>query len=133
MNEAEVTKRKYINVLVGSLDPPNQTFLVDCHPLDSVSNVNSSIILHTVDDTLRQLEAKRENFSLFLTDAAWYMSLAGKSLKELYSSLMHVNCIVHLLYNCVIRVRAHFKNIDEVIATIKTATIKNKDRQERFS
>ena len=53
VDEAEVAKQKYINVLVGSLDTPNQTFLVDCHPLDSGSNVNSSIILRTVDDTLR--------------------------------------------------------------------------------
>ena len=127
MNEAEIAKQKYISVLVGSLDAPNQTFLVDCHPLDSGSNVNSSIILHTVDDILRQLEIKRENFSLFLTDAAWYMSLAGKTLKELYPSLMHVTCVAHLLHNYTIRVRAHFKNIDEIIAAIKTAIIKNKD------
>ena len=52
MNEAEIAEQKYISVLVGSLDAPNQTFLVDCHPLDSSSNVNSSIILHTVDDIL---------------------------------------------------------------------------------
>ena len=30
------------------------------------------------------------------------------------------------------RVRAHFKNINEVIATIKAATIKNKDRKKDF-
>ena len=30
------------------------------------------------------------------------------------------------------RVRAHFKNIDEVIATIKVATIKNKNRKKDF-
>ena len=114
-------------MLVGSLDAPNQTFLVDCHPLDSGSNVNSSIILHTVDNILRQLEMKRENFSLFLTDAARYMSLAGKTLKDLYPSLMHVTYVAHLLHNCAMRVRAHFKNIDEIIATIKAATIKNKD------
>ena len=30
------------------------------------------------------------------------------------------------------RVRAHFKNINEVIATIKVATIKNKDRKKHF-
>ena len=30
------------------------------------------------------------------------------------------------------RVRVHFKNIDEVIATIKAATIKNKDRKKDF-
>ena len=115
-------------MLVGSLDAPNQTFLVDCHPLDS----DSSIILHTVDNTLRQLEIKRENFLSFLTDAARYMSLAGKTLKELYSSLMHVTCVTHLLHNCAMRVRAHFENIDEIIATIKAATIKNKDRKKDF-
>ena len=92
VDEAEIAKQKYISVLVGSLDAPNQTFLVDCHPLDSISNVNRSIILHTGDDILRQLEIKCENFSLFLTDAAWYMSLAGKTLKEFYPSLMHVTC-----------------------------------------
>ena len=36
------------------------------------------------------------------------------------------------LHNCAMRVRAHFKNFDEVIATIKAATIKNKDRQKDF-
>ena len=132
MDEAEIAKQKYISVLVGSLDAPNQTFLVDCHPLDSGSNVNSSIILHTVDDILRQLKIKRENFSLFLTNAARYMSLAGKTLKELYPSLMHVTCVAHLLHNWAMRVRAHFKNIHKIIATIKAAAIKNKDRKNDF-
>ena len=87
MDEAEIAKQKHISVLVGSVDAPNQTFLVDCHPFDSGCNVNSSIILHTVDDILRQLEIKRDNFSLFLTDAAWYMSLAGKTLNLYYTLL----------------------------------------------
>ena len=127
MDEAEIAKQMYISVLVGSLDAPNQTFLIDCHPLDSGSNVNSSIILDTVDDILRQLEIKRENFSLFLTDAARCMSLDGKTLKELYPSLMHATCVAHLLHNCAMRVRAHFKNIDEIIATI------NPIRPKRFA
>ena len=87
-------------------------------------------ILLTVDDILRQLEIKRENFSLFLTDAARYKSLAGKTLKELYPSLIRVNCVAHLLHNCAMRVRARFDIFDEVIATIKTATIKNNDRRK---
>ena len=41
VNKAEVAKQKYINVLVGSLDAPNQTFLVAYHPLDSGSNVTA--------------------------------------------------------------------------------------------
>ena len=132
VDEAEVAKQKYINVHVGSLDAPNQTFLVNCHPLDSGSNVNSSIILHPVDDILRQLEIKRENFLLFVTDAARYMSLAGNTFEELYPSLMHVNCVAYLLHNCAKRACAHFKNNDEVITTIKAATIKNKDRKKDF-
>ena len=62
MHEAEIAKQKYVSVFVGSLDVPNQMFLVDCRPLDSGINVNSSIILHIVDDILRQLEIKREVF-----------------------------------------------------------------------
>ena len=50
--------------------------------------------------------------------------------QDLYPSLMHVTCVVHLLHNCAMRVRAHFKNIDEIIATIKAVTIKNKDRKK---
>ena len=69
-------------MLVASLDTPNQTFVVDCHPLDSGCNINCIIIVHTVDEILRQLETKRENFSLFLTDSAPYMSLVEKTLKE---------------------------------------------------
>ena len=132
MDEVKVAKQKYINVLVSNFDAPNQTFLVDCHRLDSGSNVYSSIILHTVHDILRQLEIKRENFSLFLTDAARYSSLTGTTLKELYTSLTHVNCVSHLLHNCAMCVSAHFKNIVEVIATIKAATIKTKARKKDF-
>ena len=57
---------------------------------------------------LRQLKIKRENFSLLLTDAARHMSLAGKTLKELYPFLMYVNCVARLLHNCAMRARAHF-------------------------
>ena len=99
---AEVDKQKFINVLVGSLDTRNEAFVIECL-LESSSYVNSSIILRSVDDVLRQLgteRLKRENFALFLTDAAWYMSLAGKTLTELYPTLMHVNGIAHLLHNC---------------------------------
>ena len=60
------------------------------------------------------------------------MSLAGKTLKELYPTLMHVTCIAPLLHNCAMRVRAFFKNIDDVVVTIKAAAIKNKDCKNDF-
>ena len=73
VDKTEVDKQKYVNVpvLVSSLDTLNKIFLIECLPLESSSsNVNSSIILHIVDDVLRQLGTKRENFALLLTDAA---------------------------------------------------------------
>ena len=45
---------------------------------------------------------------------------------------MHVTGVAHLLHNCATRVRALFKNIDDVEATIKAATIKNRDRKNGF-
>ena len=132
VDEEEVDKQKYINVLVGSLDTPNETFLIECLSLKSRSNVYSSIILHTMDDVLQQLETKRENFALLLADATRYISLASKTLKKLYPTLMHVTCIAHFLHNCIMRVRAFFKNIHDVVATIRAATIKNNDLKNDF-
>ena len=60
------------------------------------------------------------------------MSLAGETLKDLYPSLIHVNYVTRILHNCAMCMRACFKNIDEVIATIKAATIKNKDHKKNF-
>ena len=45
---------------------------------------------------------------------------------------MHANCVAHFIHNCAMRVRAHFRIIDKVVATIKAATIKNKDRKKDF-
>ena len=45
---------------------------------------------------------------------------------------MHVTCIAHLLHNCAMRVCAFFKNISDVVVTIKAATIKNKDCKNDF-
>ena len=70
VDEGEVAKRKHANVLVDSLNAANQTFLIDRHPLDSGSNLNSRIIPHTVDDILREFETERENFLFVLADAA---------------------------------------------------------------
>ena len=63
VDEAKVDKQKYI-ILVGSLDTPNERFLIECLPLESSSSVNGRINRHIGDDVLRQLGTKRENFAL---------------------------------------------------------------------
>ena len=40
---------------------------IEYPPFESSNIVNTSIIIHAVDDVLRQLGSKRENFGLLLT------------------------------------------------------------------
>ena len=75
----------------------------------------------------------REKFLLLLSDAARYMIKAAETLKILYPRLLHVTCIAHLLHNCAEHIRAHFKAADNLISSIKAATIKNKDRHALFT
>ena len=60
------------------------------------------------------------------------MSLAGKTLKELYFTLMHVICVAHLLHNCAMWVRAFFKKYWWRSGHKKGSNNENKDRKNDF-
>ena len=75
---------------------------------------------------LWQLTGRTSACFELLSDAARYTQAAGKTLKRLYPRLFHVTCLAHLLHNCAIKVRAHYTAVDEVIARVKAATVKNK-------
>ena len=75
----------------------------------------------------------REMFLFLLSDAAKYMLKAGHTLKIMYQSLLRVTCTAHLLHNCAEHIRAYFKATDNLISSIKAATIKNKDRRSLFT
>ena len=64
-----------------------------------------------------------------ITDTASYMMLAGRVLKSLYSKLFHVMCVAHLLHNDAMIVRSHFSAVDNLIACVKAATLKNGERK----
>ena len=75
MDEAEVAHKKYINVLVGSLEPPNDTYLIECPPFESCSSANSCRVLHTVNDIFLQSGTKGKEFALLSNYAACCMFL----------------------------------------------------------
>ena len=58
---------------------------------------------------------------------------AGATIKPLYLKVFHVTCAAHLLYNRVIKVKSHFEEVNQVIAKVKSATVKNKTRQVKFA
>ena len=61
------------------------------------------------------------------------MIAAGITLKSLYPKLFHVTCVKHLLHNCVMKIQSHFEDVDQLIAKVKTVTIKNNTREAKFS
>ena len=114
-----------------SIETPHVSYLYDCQPLKCAPN--SNIIGQAVDDAVKNLRINKSFFGLLLSDAAKYMIAAGITLKSLYPKLLHVTCVAHLLHNCAMKIKSHFKNIDQLIAKIKAVTIKNKTRQAKFS
>ena len=131
VDESTLSVTQYLNILVGSLETPHVSYLYDCQPLKCAPN--SNIIAQAVDDAVRNLGINRSFFCLLLSDAAKYMIAAGITLKSLYPKLFHVTCVAHLLHNCAMKIKSHFENVDQLIAKVKTVTIKSKTRQAKFS
>jgi len=131
VDESDISGKKYVNILVGIISKPHISYLVECAPLSTAAN--SEILLRLIDDTINFLSISRPNFNLLLTDAASYMLSTGRTLHKLYPHLFHVTCIAHLIHNCAMRIRAHFVDVDQLIARIKNAVIKNKTRANTFN
>ena len=97
VDESEVLKNKYINVLVSDAAEPEKTYIVDC---SIVETVNQHIVASKIDNCIKKLDALRSRFVLLLSDAASYMMASSAALKLLYPNLFHVTCTAHLLHNC---------------------------------
>ena len=106
-------------------------YLYDCQPLKCAPN--SNIIAQAVGDAVRNLGINSSFFCLLLSDAAKYMIAAGTTLKSLSPKLFHVTCVAHLLHNCAMKIKCHFEDVDQLIAKVKTITIKDITRQAKFS
>ena len=129
-DESEVNGDKYFVVQMSLLENPKIVYTVECKYFQK--SLNSNDVCQSIDDVVRKFHIKRENFVLFLSDAAPYMWSAGKSLKTLYSNLQHVTCMSHLLHNCCMRIRLKFEAIDELIASMRIAILKNNERNSLF-
>ena len=122
---------KFINVIVGDIDVPEKMYLIECCV---TKTVNQSILYMKIliDNILWKLDIARENFLLLLSDAASYMTTYIATLKVLYPRLFHVACLAHMLHNYAEKMRGAFADIENLIARVKVATIKNKLRQAQF-
>ena len=116
---------------MGSHKTPHVSYLYDCQPLKCARN--SSIIAQAVDDAVRNLGINRSFFCLLISDVAKYMITASITLKSLYPKLFHVTCVAHLLHNCVMKIKSHFEDVDQLVAKVEAVTIKNETTQAKLS
>ncbi len=79
-----------------------------------------------------EFEIDSSNFTFLISDAAWYITKAGNILKNKIKNLFHITCIEHLLQNCALKIKEHFKSVDYLISSMKFALLKSKDRQMLF-
>jgi len=82
-------------------------------------------------DLLESTETPSVFYCLMLQDI--HMVAAGNVLKSLYPKQFHVTCVAHLLHNCAMKVKSHFHDVDQLIASIKAATVKIKSRHAQFA
>jgi len=60
------------------------------------------------------------------------MVKAAKSLKALYSKMVHVNCLAHAHHRVAETVRGKFNNVDELVSNVKNVFLKAPFRLEIF-
>ena len=61
------------------------------------------------------------------------MVAAGAILKSLYPKLFCVRFVEYLLENCAMKVKSHFEEVGQLVAKVKSATLKNKTGQAQFT
>lgn len=130
IDETKLNGNIFVNILAGEIEKPTKTYLLDCIPLTISSN--AQIIIDLIIDATVKYGIQRNNLYLLLSDAAPYMTAAGKSMKIFFPHLFHVTCIAHLMHNCAMKIRSHYHDVDVLIASVKRAIIKNKTRENDF-
>ena len=129
IDETQIDRKKFVHVLAGTIDNPEQIFLVE-HKF--VETANSQTICGIIHDVLNSIGCKRENFTMLISDAAPYMIASAKVLEVMYPKMIFTTCFVHLLHNCAMKVRAAFPEVDKLIASMRMATLKSSKRCELF-
>jgi hypothetical protein len=74
-----------------------------------------------------------EKVLLFVTDAANYMKLSGKTLiSELCPYMTHVTCLAHALHNVCEQIRKDFPEVNRLVSCDKKIFVKFNSRRESF-
>lgn len=136
VDETTDASGRYIaNFIVGILssdeEKSKETFLLNTACLEKT---NHATIAKFVDESLCLLGPgfKKENFMLFVTDAAPYMVKAGKHLTTFYVNMIHVTCLAHAIHRVCEFIRGSFEDVDGLISNCKKIFLKCPARLNAF-
>ena len=59
IDEADISRSKYVNTLVRDVEQPETTYLLHCKILDAS---NQQTVVHAVDDAICTLQTDKDNF-----------------------------------------------------------------------
>ena len=125
----DVKGRSIVNVIVGALNCDISTpYLLHSEQADKVNHSTICQIVTKGLSTLWPNGIQFEKLLLFLTDAAPYMKKAGKSLKDLFPSMIHLTCLAHAFHNIAEHVREQFPEADKLISCGKSIFLKSPSR-----
>ena len=130
VDESSIGNIKYINILIGTLENPQTTYLIET--LATTESVDNVLITQTINDTMHNIGITKEKLILLISDASSYMTKAAQTLKILYPNMIHITCLLRLLNNCALKIKANYPSIDNLISSVKAATVKNNSRRELF-
>ena len=85
-----------------------------------LASTNSNTIAHFLDESMNVFGfnvLKKEDILLLVTDAAPYMIKAGNGLTLLYSNLIHITCLAHVLHRVSKEIRRNFLDVDILITS----------------
>ena len=71
---------------------------------------------------------KRNCFCFLSFDAAKHVIASGAILKSVHLKPFRVTCVAHVLRNCAMKVKFQFDVVDQLIALVKSVTIKTETR-----
>ncbi|KAF7699575.1 hypothetical protein CDIK_1170, partial [Cucumispora dikerogammari] len=126
IDESYIQNKKILLCLIGLIENPKELY---CGLLKVVQECNFSTIYTAVEELICRYKLNKKIFRLVLTDAASYMKKATNHLKIEYPQLKNISCKAHLFHNCAMLIKASFENVNSLIASIKSITIKNKTNE----
>lgn len=122
------------NVVIGTMDydQPSKVYLLTSECLEKVNHSTIAQLFTTSLSILWPEGIKHESVLLFVSDAAPYMTKAGKALKVLFPEMVHLKCLAHALHRVAEEVRSLFPDVDQLISNGKKIFLKSPSRIQIF-